>query len=312
MKSIFICHASQDKPFVRKLTKHLEKHGLHTWVDEQEIRVGESLQDKIEFAIRNADKFLVVLSKQSLKRPWVRRELKSAIGMELKNKSIFIMPAVIDNVKIPLFIEDIKYANFKDDFHAGVTELLKSLLGKTFYDAHNLETRKCQILIDIVRKDGSVAYYEKNQVHKCMSGASHSYEEALFVDGRIDNLSVDPGKIGNRRVEAGTEYIETIFPHAVRPDRTLKRRFRARLINAFLRPDEYWVQKQRHPSSNIEVIIRFPKSRPPNSWSAVEQQGARELPLDGLEFTTFRGKPALRVLIGSCSLLSNYIVRWSW
>ena len=48
MSSIFLSHNSVDKPFVRKLANDLRRRGHYAWVDEAEIKVGDSLIDKIE------------------------------------------------------------------------------------------------------------------------------------------------------------------------------------------------------------------------------------------------------------------------
>jgi TIR domain len=42
---------SKDKPFVRKLVEALKKHLLNVWVDEHEIKVGDSLVGKISEAL---------------------------------------------------------------------------------------------------------------------------------------------------------------------------------------------------------------------------------------------------------------------
>ena len=53
MSSVFLSHNSADKPFVRKLALDLEKAGVRCWLDEAEIKVGDSLLDKIRDGISN-------------------------------------------------------------------------------------------------------------------------------------------------------------------------------------------------------------------------------------------------------------------
>ena len=55
MSSIFLSHNSKDKPFVRKLADDLRKKGHYVWVDEAEIKVGDSLIGKLrrELKIQN-------------------------------------------------------------------------------------------------------------------------------------------------------------------------------------------------------------------------------------------------------------------
>jgi hypothetical protein len=41
MSSIFLSHNSKDKPFVRRLSKGLQAHGIRVWVDEAEMQLGD-------------------------------------------------------------------------------------------------------------------------------------------------------------------------------------------------------------------------------------------------------------------------------
>lgn len=77
----FISHATEDKAdFVLPFATALRKNGIEAWVDEWEIRAGDSLVQRIfEEGIRNADVIVVVLSKISTSKKWVREELDAAL-----------------------------------------------------------------------------------------------------------------------------------------------------------------------------------------------------------------------------------------
>jgi len=57
---VFISHNSKDKPFVRRLAKSLDGHNIACWIDEAEIRLGDSLVGKISSAIENIDLIIAV------------------------------------------------------------------------------------------------------------------------------------------------------------------------------------------------------------------------------------------------------------
>jgi len=40
MLSVFLSHSHSDEAFTRRLSEALQAHGIHTWLDEAEIRVG--------------------------------------------------------------------------------------------------------------------------------------------------------------------------------------------------------------------------------------------------------------------------------
>jgi hypothetical protein len=51
MPSIFLSHSSRDKFFVRELAKKLQDAGVEVWIDEAELKIGDSLTQKIGRAI---------------------------------------------------------------------------------------------------------------------------------------------------------------------------------------------------------------------------------------------------------------------
>ena len=75
MPSIFLCHSWNDKFFVRKLAEKLEEAGIKVWIDEAELKVGDSLIHKISEAVVQADYVGVILSHSSVSSIWVQKEL---------------------------------------------------------------------------------------------------------------------------------------------------------------------------------------------------------------------------------------------
>ncbi len=110
--SIFISHSSNDKFFVRKLAENLRAQGVRVWIDEAEIKVGDSLTVKIGKAIQETDFFGVVLSHNSVNSEWVQKELQVALQKEMKEKRIIVLPILMEQVEIPAFLKDKLYADF--------------------------------------------------------------------------------------------------------------------------------------------------------------------------------------------------------
>lgn len=129
LKSIFMSHSSKDKFFVRTLTEHLRGYGIKVWLDEAEINIGDSLTERIGEAIENTDFVGVVLSHNSVNSHWVQRELQIALQKEIKGKKVVVLPILIENVKIPPFLEDKLYADFTnpEKFENELSKLLRTL-----------------------------------------------------------------------------------------------------------------------------------------------------------------------------------------
>jgi len=125
---IFLCHSSKDKPFVRKLAQRLNADGIDTWVDEMEVRIGDSIHDRINEGLARSDFLAVVLSRASIASRWVREELNSAASMEkLTRQGVFILPILLERCDIPPLLLDRRYANFTEDDDAAYRELTESI-----------------------------------------------------------------------------------------------------------------------------------------------------------------------------------------
>lgn len=126
--TIFLCHSSNDKQFVRRLTERLHNDGIDTWFDELEIKVGEQIHSKINEGLKKSDFFGVVLSKSSVKSKWVETELNSASSLEkYQNRGVFVLPILTEECDVPPLLMDKRYANFTEDFDSAYKEITESI-----------------------------------------------------------------------------------------------------------------------------------------------------------------------------------------
>jgi len=111
----FISHAGEDKAsFVLPFAKKLLEHGVDIWVDKWEMLPGDSLIDKIfEEGIKNASAFIIVLSKNSIQKRWVREELNAGLIKKISGKCK-VIPVVIDDCEIPEALQSIVWEKIKD------------------------------------------------------------------------------------------------------------------------------------------------------------------------------------------------------
>ena len=112
--TIFISHSSMDKPFVHELLRHLQEIKSKFWIDEREIKVGDSITQDILTGIKSTDIALVVISKKSIQSEWVKFELSQFISNHTK-----IVPILLSkNIEFPepyrSQLKDISYLDFSD------------------------------------------------------------------------------------------------------------------------------------------------------------------------------------------------------
>jgi hypothetical protein len=125
-KSIFLCHSSKDKEFARRLATDLRARGLRVWIDEAEIKVGDSLIGKIEAGLDEADYLGAILSKTSVQSEWVLKELRVAMHREIDGRRVVVLPLLYQDCPLPAFLRDKLYIDFRDpiNYQAGVIQIV--------------------------------------------------------------------------------------------------------------------------------------------------------------------------------------------
>ena len=123
----FLSHSSADKPFIRQLAADLAANNVEVWLDEQRIRVGDSIPEKIAQGLAESDFFLIGISHNSVNSAWVQKELNNALVTEVKRRNVHILPLKLDQSPMPTIISDKKYADFSASYKFGLDELLKAL-----------------------------------------------------------------------------------------------------------------------------------------------------------------------------------------
>lgn len=124
----FICYASEDRAVARTLAASISQLGADVWLDEREIRVGDSIAQRISDGLGVISHFVVLLSRNSVDKPWVQRELSSAVMLQLSKKRVTVLPVRLDDCAIPSIIADIKYADAREGMSGVISDLAKALI----------------------------------------------------------------------------------------------------------------------------------------------------------------------------------------
>jgi hypothetical protein len=124
---IFISYSHADEKFVEKLAGHLVKNNAHVWVDKWELNVGDSILNKVQQAILESSALLVVLSRASVESEWCKRELSAGLMRELEEKRVIVLPVLLEDCDIPLFLREKMYADFRKSFGAGLNAVLDAI-----------------------------------------------------------------------------------------------------------------------------------------------------------------------------------------
>jgi hypothetical protein len=84
---VFISHASEDKAIVaRPLAQLLEAADLRVWLDEAQLRLGDSLRERIDEGLAQSRFGVVILSPAFFAKQWTQSELDGWFARETSDQ----------------------------------------------------------------------------------------------------------------------------------------------------------------------------------------------------------------------------------
>ena len=186
---VFVSHASEDKDrFVVEFARRLRENGVDAWLDQWEMKPGDSLVDKIfEEGLKEARAVIVVLSKVSVQKPWVREELNTSVVNRI-SRGTRLIPVVIDDCEVPESLRSTLWQ--KVDVLADYDQILQRILSAIF-DVDD----KPAIGQPPARFSGSASF---------ISGLTRVDDLALRVIARIQ-IDEDAGLVDWERLRAEPE-----------------------------------------------------------------------------------------------------------
>jgi S-DNA-T family DNA segregation ATPase FtsK/SpoIIIE len=101
---VFLCHASNDKPSVRRLYNKLAEDKIDVWFDDEKLLPGQDWDVEIQKAVRISDVVIICLSNKSVtKEGYVQKEIKIALDVadEKPEGTIFIIPVRLEECNVP-------------------------------------------------------------------------------------------------------------------------------------------------------------------------------------------------------------------
>jgi len=123
---VFISHAHQDRAFVAKLIKVLQKHQIKYWYSPKHIVGAQQWHDEIGKALARCDWFLVILSPHAVKSKWVGHECLYALNDDRYAERI--VPVLYQECrwkKLSWTLKGLQWVNFTQDYQTACSDLLK-------------------------------------------------------------------------------------------------------------------------------------------------------------------------------------------
>lgn len=115
LPSVFVSYAHEDKPFAHSLAGALGDRSCSVWVDEFELRTGDSLTERVAGALTSADFVVALVSASSVSSNWCRRELQMALSTGLAAGRTIVLPVRLGAVAMPPTLADVVYVAAEPD-----------------------------------------------------------------------------------------------------------------------------------------------------------------------------------------------------
>jgi TIR domain len=135
MACIFISYASPDNIFALRLAQSITALGHTVWIDQWEIGIGDSTSGKVTEGLAHADYLIVVLSKHTMHSVWVEREVQIIHYEEITRRRTMLLPVVIDDCTIPVFLRLKRFADFRVCYEVGFAQLAITLHTRRIHES---------------------------------------------------------------------------------------------------------------------------------------------------------------------------------
>ena len=80
MMRVYLSYSAADREFAKQLGEELSRRGCSVWDPGSQVLPGDNFGEKIGQALKQSKAMVVLLSPDSAKSEWVRREVEYALG----------------------------------------------------------------------------------------------------------------------------------------------------------------------------------------------------------------------------------------
>jgi hypothetical protein len=109
---VFLSHSAKDKAVVRPLAERLRADGLRVWLDDWEIRPGDSIPAKIEEGLEHSRVLVLCMSAHAFGSDWAQLESSTYRFRDPLNKERRFIPLRLDKAPIKGSLEQFLYINW--------------------------------------------------------------------------------------------------------------------------------------------------------------------------------------------------------
>ena len=134
--SIFLSYSHSDKAIAQEIARGLAARNVRVWIDEGELRVGDSIIERISEALDEVHFVVALVSPNSISSPWCKKELSLAMTGGLRRKGVKVLPLKVGDVAMPTALSDVLYLDVNPEKPRQVVDRLvrDAMLHQQEYD----------------------------------------------------------------------------------------------------------------------------------------------------------------------------------
>lgn len=122
--SVFISYSHADKVVARAIAQGLAKFRAKVWIDEGELRAGDSIIERVATAIADVHFVVAIVSVNSVGSRWCQKELSLATAGGLNREGVKVLPLRLGDVEMPASLADAYYLCVDPEDPAAVVDRL--------------------------------------------------------------------------------------------------------------------------------------------------------------------------------------------
>lgn len=189
MINVFISHNYKDKPMARKIAKELDKYGIKVWIDESEIRLGDSLIEKIRDGLDHMDYLIALISENSVQSEWVKKELDIAMNKEIDGKKVIAIPILVGKCELPGFLKGKLYADMSTSrkYNENISVLIRRFNINKIEDDKNEFTEYNLSAAQVIEKIESIK--NENETIEFIESFGYSERTLFYRDTFIQAIN---------------------------------------------------------------------------------------------------------------------------
>ena len=199
MKDFFVSYTGNDVKYATWIAELLETSGYSVTIQAWDFRPGDNFIAKIDRALIECNKLIVILSKKYLDSEWCKAEWTTKYAEQIREKERKIIPIRIEAITVKGLLSGISYIDIVDEDEETITNLIldgvkDDVLRKSSGFPSAFSTEHQQIDIDYYVNSDKITYIKRCKSKILTTGKNSIHNRITwFADEEVKLESLSDG-----------------------------------------------------------------------------------------------------------------------